>query len=164
MSKQFSRRGFLKSSAALAAAAAGSQWLPSIALAQDGLPFEVAADAVNPLGLEAGTAVDGVFFEGGFGRSYIDNAADYFRALHPDNTMTVEGIQQVSEILRPRFIGGNPPDVIDNSGAFAIPMDSLVADDQLADLSALMAAPALDTPGEYLCRDTFPRFASRRRF
>jgi N-acetylglucosamine transport system substrate-binding protein len=156
MNQGISRREFLKSSTAAAAAVLGSHLLPAVAWAQDGLPFEVALEAVNPLGLEAGTAVDGVFFEGGFGRSYIDNAADYFRALHPDNEMTVEGIQQVSEILRPRFIGGNPPDVIDNSGAFAIPMDSLVADDQLADLSALMAAPALDTPGKTFAETLFP--------
>ncbi|MCY4540693.1 MAG: N-acetylglucosamine/diacetylchitobiose ABC transporter substrate-binding protein [Chloroflexi bacterium] len=156
MSKQFSRRDFLKSSTAIAAAAVGGHLLPSIALAQSDLPFEVAAEAVNPLGLEAGTAVEGVFFEGGFGRTYIDNAADIFRALHPDNEMTVEGIQQVSEILRPRFIGGNPPDVIDNSGAFQIPMDSLVADDQLADLAPLMEAPALDAPGKTFGETLFP--------
>ncbi len=156
MSKQFSRRDFLKSSTALAAAAVGGHLLPSVALAQSDLPFEVAAEAVNPLGLEAGTAVEGVFFEGGFGRTYIDNAADIFRALHPDNEMTVEGIQQVSEILRPRFIGGNPPDVIDNSGAFHIPMDSLVADDQLADLAPLMGAPSLDTPGKTFAETLFP--------
>lgn len=141
MKQEVSRREFLKS---------------STALAQEGLPFEVAPEAVNPLGLEAGANVEGVFFEGGYGRSYIDNAADIFRALHPENEMSVEGIQQVSEILRPRFIGGNPPDVIDNSGAFSIPMDSLVADDQLADLAELMAAPALDTPGKTLAETLFP--------
>ena len=70
--------------------------------------------------------------------------------------MSVEGIQQVSEILRPRFISGNPPDVIDNSGAFHIPMDSLVADDQLADLAPLMEAPALDTPGKTFAETLFP--------
>ncbi len=156
MKKGISRRDFLKSSTALAAGAIGSQLLPSIALAQEGLPFDVAPEALNPLGLEAGTAVEGVFFEGGFGRSYIDNAADYFRALHPENEMSVEGIQQVSEILRPRFISGNPPDVIDNSGAFHIPMDSLVADDQLADLAPLMEAPALDTPGKTFAETLFP--------
>lgn len=154
MSKQFSRRDFLKSSAAIAAGVVGSNMLP--ALAQEGLPFEVAPEAVNPLGLEAGASVEGIFFEGGWGRSYIDNAAELFRALHPDNPMTVEGIQQVSEILRPRFIGGNPPDVIDNSGAFAIPIDSLVADDQLADLAPLMAAPSLDTPGKTFAETLFP--------
>ena len=152
--QRLSRRDFLKSSTILAAGAIGSHLAP--VFAQDGLPFEVVPEAVNPLGLEAGASVEGVFFEGGWGRSYIDNAADLFRALHPDNEMTVEGIQQVSEILRPRFIGGNPPDVIDNSGAFAIPIDALVADDQLADLTPLMEAPALDTPGKTFAETLFP--------
>jgi N-acetylglucosamine transport system substrate-binding protein len=156
MGTSISRRKFLKSSAALAAAAAGSQFLPWIASAQEGLPFEVAPEAVNPLGLEPGTAVEGVFFEGGFGRSYIDNAADIFRALHPENSMTVEGIQRVQEVLQPRFIAGNPPDVIDNSGAGNIPLDALVADDQLADLTPLMNAPALDSPGMTFAETLFP--------
>ena len=155
MKQQLSRRDFLKSSGALAAGALAAQALP-LAAAQGDLPFEVAPEAMNPLGLEAGANVEGIFFEGGFGRSYIDNAADIFRALHPDNAMSVEGIQQVSEILRPRFIAGNPPDVIDNSGAFHIPMDSLVADEQLADLAPLMAAPALDTPGKTFGETLFP--------
>ena len=155
MSAGISRREFLKSSTALAAGVLGAGAAP-FALGQDGLPFEVSSEAMNPLGLEAGKDVEGVFFEGGFGRSYIDNAADYFRALHPDNEMTVEGIQQVSEILRPRFIAGNPPDVIDNSGAFQIPMDSLVADEQLADLAPLMEAPSLDTPGKTFGETLFP--------
>ena len=155
MNKGISRRDFLKSSSALAAGALASQVGP-LALAQDGLPFDVAPEAMNPLGLAPGANVEGIFFEGGFGRSYIDNAADYFRALHPENEMTVEGIQQVSEILRPRFIAGNPPDVIDNSGAFHIPMDSLVADEQLADLAPLMEAPSLDTPGKTFAETLFP--------
>jgi N-acetylglucosamine transport system substrate-binding protein len=146
----------LKSSVAVAAAAVGRQLLPSLARAQDDLPFEVAEEAVNPLGLEVGTSVEGVFFEGGFGRSYIDNAADIFRALHPENEMTVEGIQRVQEVLQPRFIGGNPPDVIDNSGAGNIPIDALVADDQLADLAPLMSAPSLDTPGMTFAETLFP--------
>ncbi|MBZ0302798.1 MAG: N-acetylglucosamine/diacetylchitobiose ABC transporter substrate-binding protein [Anaerolineae bacterium] len=156
MRKGISRRRFLKSSAALAAAAAGSHLLTPFAFAQDGLPFEVGPEAMNPLGLEAGKKVEGIFFEGGFGRSYIDNAADLFRALHPDNEMTVEGIQRVQEVLQPRFIGGNPPDVIDNSGAGNIPMDALVADDQLADLAPLMNAASLDTPGKTFAETLFP--------
>lgn len=156
MPTRISRRTFLKTSTALAAAAAAGRFLPSIARAQDGLPFDVAPEAVNPLGLEAGKGVEGIFFEGGFGRSYIDNAADLFRALHPENEMTVEGIQRVQEVLQPRFIGGNPPDVIDNSGAGNIPMDALVADDQLADLAPLMEAPSLDTPGKTFGETLFP--------
>ncbi len=157
MSKKLSRRDFLKAASAAGGAVLGSQLLPiSAVFAQDGLPFDVADEAVNPLGLEAGTTVEGIFFEGGYGRDYIDNAADIFRKLHPDNDMTVEGIQRVQEVLQPRFIGGNPPDVIDNSGAGNIPMDALVADNQLADFAPLMEAPSLDTPGKTFAETLFP--------
>jgi N-acetylglucosamine transport system substrate-binding protein len=120
------------------------------------LAFEVAEEAANPLGLEAGASVEGIFFEGGFGRGYLDHAADIFRALHPDNPMTVEGIQRVGEQLRPRFIGGNPPDVIDNSGAGNLDRAALVAEGSLLDLAPLFAAPSLDTPGKTFAETLFP--------
>ncbi|MBN1287084.1 MAG: N-acetylglucosamine/diacetylchitobiose ABC transporter substrate-binding protein [Anaerolineae bacterium] len=151
--RHWSRRQFLKSSAAVGGALLGSRLLG--ALAQDELPFEVAPDAVNPLGLEPGVPVEGVFFEGGFGRDYIDFAADIFRKLHPENEMSVEGIQRVGEVLRPRFIGGNPPDVIDNSGAGNLDNAALVADELLADLAPLMEAPALDTPDKTFAETLF---------
>ena len=149
-----SRRTFIKGTAA-AGSAAFLTPLTAI-LGQDGLPFEVAEEAMNPLGLEAGSSIEGVFFEGGFGRGYIDNAADILRALHPDNEMSVEGIQRVQEVLQPRFISGNPPDVIDNSGAGSIPIDALVASELLADFAPLMEAPALDTAGMTFGETLFP--------
>lgn len=159
-----SRRKFLKGSAILSAGvvlaacapapvpgtpAAGATAAPAAGApaAPTELWFEVAEEAMNPLGLEAGTPVEGIFFEGGYGRAYIDHAADIFRALHPDNELAVSGIQRVGEQLRPRFIGGTPPDVIDNSGAGNLDTAALVAEEQLADLAALMSAPALDTAG-----------------
>ena len=159
MSKsRMTRRQFLRASAGVGGALLGSKFLSlPLAFAQEGeLPFEVAPEAVNPLGLEPGAPVEGVFFEGGFGRSYIDYAADIFRALHPENEMTVEGIQRVAEVLRPRFIAGNPPDVIDNSGAGNLDNAALVADGLLADLAPLMEAPALDTPGKTFAETLFP--------
>ena len=162
MQKSISRRMFLKGTAmagagmALAAcapqapAAAPAAEAPAAAApaAAPALPFEVAPEAINPLGLEAGTTVEGIFFEGGYGRGYLDNAADIFRAVHPENPMTVEGIQRVGEQLRPRFIGGNPPDVIDNSGAGNLDGPALVAEGELLDLAPLFAAASLDTPGK----------------
>ena len=165
---QLSRRHFLKASAMIGAGAALAACTPAApdtaapaaggeaAAAPVDLPFEVAEGAINPLGLEAGTPVDGVFFEGGFGRGYLDNAADIFRALHPDNEMQVAGIQRVGEQLRPRFIGGNPPDVIDNSGAGSLDTAALVAEGQLMDLAELFNAPALDTPGATFGETLFP--------
>lgn len=169
--KTLSRRAFLHysavagASAALAACAAPGAEAPAAPTeaaeaaapaAPPELPFEVAEEALNPLGLEPGQPVEGVFFEGGFGRGYLDNAADIFRALHPENEMSVEGIQRVGDQLRPRFIGGNPPDVIDNSGAGSLDTAALVAEEQLVDLAPLFDAPSLDTPGKTFGETLFP--------
>lgn len=172
--KTMTRRNFLKSTALMGASAALAACAPAAppaaAPADTGaaapaaeataftpdLPFDVASDALNPLGLEPGVPVEGVFFEGGFGRGYLDNAADIFRALHPDNEMSVAGIQRVGEQLRPRFIGGDPPDVIDNSGAGNLDTAALVAEGQLLDLAPLFNAPSLDTPGKTFGETLFP--------
>jgi N-acetylglucosamine transport system substrate-binding protein len=166
-----SRRNLLKTSAifgagvALAACTPAAPSAPAVAdppadatepIDAPDLWFDVEPEAMNPLGLEPGIPVEGVFFEGGYGRAYIDHAADMFRALHPENEMSVAGIQRVGEQLRPRFIGGNPPDVIDNSGAGNLDTAGLVAEGQLADLEPLMNAPALDTPGTTFAETLFP--------
>jgi len=99
---------------------------------------------------------EGVFFSGGFGHAYIQYGADLFAKVHPGSKMTVEGIQGVGEKLRPRFVGGNPPDAIDNSGAGNMDMGALFSEGQLLDLAPLMAAPALDTPGKTVSETLFP--------
>ena len=118
--------------------------------------LEVPVEAVDPLNIEKGITVDGVFFEGGYGSDYIRYAAKIFEALHPETKVSVVGIQRVGDQLRPRFIAGNPPDVIDNSGAGALDTVALVNEGQLADLGPLMEAPALDTPGKMFKETLFP--------
>jgi hypothetical protein len=46
--------------------------------------------------------------------------------------------------LPPRFNGGNPPDVIDNSGAKLLPVSTLATSGQLADLTPLFDAASVD--------------------
>ena len=121
------------------------------------LPFEIAADAINPLGMSEPVAAEGVFFSGGFGHDYIQFAADLFADVHPGSTVSVEPIQGVGEKLRPRFVGGNPPDVIDNSGAGNMDFGALVSEGQLLDLAPLMNAAALDTPGKTVAETLFPK-------
>lgn len=119
------------------------------------LGFDVAPEAVNPFNL--GTdKVEGVFFAGGFGDEYIKNAADLMMKLHPGMEVTVQSIQKITEQLQPRFVAGNPPDVIDNSGANMIKMADLVRDEQLTEFSELMAAPSLDTAGKSVADTLFP--------
>lgn len=139
------------STAASAASAAGS----TAASAAAALPFEVAADALNPLNVQA-AEVDGVFFAGGFGDDYIKYAAKLQEQLHPGTTVKVQSIQKVTEQLQPRFVAGSPPDVIDNSGANLIPMSDLVREEQLMDLTPLLDAMSLDTPGKKFRDTLFP--------
>lgn len=120
------------------------------------LGIEIAAEAVDPLGIEQGVTVDGVFFEGGYGADYIRYAAQIFEELHPETKVDVVGIQRVADQLRPRFIAGNPPDVIDNSGAGSLDTVALVNEGQLLDLAPLMEAPSLDTPGMTFRETLFP--------
>ncbi len=121
-----------------------------------GLSFEIAADAINPLAMAEPVAAEGVFFSGGFGHDYIQYAADLFAKVHPGSTMSVEPIQGVGEKLRPRFVGGNPPDVIDNSGAGNLDFGALVSEGQLLELTPLMEAMSLDTPGKKVKDTLFP--------
>lgn len=162
--KKLARREFLRSAALTSGAAILAACSPAAttvaptqpaAAVKPDLPFEVAADAMNPFNLTA-TEVDGVFFAGGYGDDYIKYAAKLQEKLHPGTTVKVQSIQKITEQLQPRFVAGNPPDVIDNSGANMIPMADLVRDEQLADLAELFEAPALDTPGKKFKDTLFP--------
>jgi N-acetylglucosamine transport system substrate-binding protein len=155
ITRNITRRQFLKIASAAAAGSAFTRFNPNFIFAQD-LPFTIAPEAMNPLNIAEGTAAEGVFFEGGYGRAYIDFAADLFAKVHPGSSISVEGIQRVGERLRPRFIAGEPPDVIDNSGAGSLDTAALVAEDELLDLAPLFAAPSLDTPGKTFAETLFP--------
>ena len=164
--KKIARRDFLKSAALVgggamlaacqpAAAPTTAPVEPAAPAVKPDLPFEVAAEALNPFNLQP-TEVDGVFFAGGFGDDYIKYAAQLQEKLHPGTVVKVQSIQKITEQLQPRFVAGNPPDVIDNSGANLIPMADLVREGQLADLAELFEAPALDTPGKKFKDTLFP--------
>jgi N-acetylglucosamine transport system substrate-binding protein len=161
--RKFTRREFLHTglvaggglmlAACAPAAAPEPTAVPEVKL---DLPFEVAPEAINPLKMPDNTKAEGIFFSGGFGHAYIQYAADLFAKVHPGSSISVEGIQGVGEKLRPRFVGGNPPDCIDNSGAGALDMGALMSEGQLLDLAPLMAAPSLDTPGKTVAETLFP--------
>ncbi|MFC8094379.1 N-acetylglucosamine/diacetylchitobiose ABC transporter substrate-binding protein [Streptomyces sp. NPDC057301] len=102
-----------------------------------------AKSATNPLGVKQGTALEAFIFKGGLGDQYAKDAeADYKSKYKAEVKHT--GTQQVGPKLTPRFAGGNPPDVIDNSGADHLDMNKLSTQGQLQDLKALLDAPSLD--------------------
>lgn len=91
---------------------------------------DVTAD--NPFGLVADSDVEAVIFNGGYGFDYVEFAADRVSAQFPDVTFEISPSTQIAQELQPRFVGGAPPDLVDNSGAGAIGFNTIA--DQLEEL------------------------------
>jgi len=76
----------------------------------------------NQFGLATDSSVDAVIFNGGYGYDYVKFAAGQVNK-QPDFSgvkLKVAPSTQIAQQLQPRFVGGNPPDLIDNSGENAI--------------------------------------------
>jgi N-acetylglucosamine transport system substrate-binding protein len=108
----------------------------------------VAQGADNPLGVDPAAPLDVVIFKGGYGDDYAINVNDnLYGQLYPDAEITYAGTQRLQEQYQARVVDGNPPDVMDNSGASNFNTTSLFNDGQLADLTDLMEAPAYGQDG-----------------
>ncbi|MES9519710.1 N-acetylglucosamine/diacetylchitobiose ABC transporter substrate-binding protein [Streptomyces capoamus] len=106
----------------------------------------------NPFGAEKGSKLDVVVFKGGYGDDYAKAwEADFSKKLGITSTHT--GTQEITGKLQPRFNAGNPPDIVDDSGAQQIKVDVLYKNGQLLDLSEVLDAPSVDDPAKKV-RDT----------
>ncbi len=114
----------------------------------------------NPFNLSPDATVDAVIFNGGYGYDYVTFAADVMKKKNPGVTINVTPSTQIAQQLQPRFVGGNPPDLIDNSGANAIGFSSILS--QLSTLDDVFEAnnyegqkisdtlyPGVKTPGTF---------------
>ena len=101
-----------------------------------------AGSSNNPFGLADGSTIDAVIFNGGYGYDYVTFAADIVKKNHPTVTPNVAPSTQIAQQLQPRFVGGNPPDLIDNSGAGSIGFNTII--DQLSTLDDVLAANNLE--------------------
>lgn len=109
--------------------------------------------AANPLGVNGSAPLDVVIFDGGFGDQYAKDAEAVYRKQFPDAEVKHAATQKIQSVLQPRFNGGTPPDLIDNSGAEQMDLGVLVGKDQLTDLTPLLDAPSYDDPDQKV-RDT----------
>ncbi|MEU6067973.1 MULTISPECIES: N-acetylglucosamine/diacetylchitobiose ABC transporter substrate-binding protein [Streptomyces] len=101
----------------------------------------------NPFGVKKGGKLDVVIFKGGYGDDYAKAwEADYQKKLGITSTHT--GTQEITGKLQPRFNAGNPPDIVDDSGAQQIKVDVLYKNGQLLDLASVLDAPSVDDPGK----------------
>jgi N-acetylglucosamine transport system substrate-binding protein len=99
----------------------------------------------NPLGVDASAPLEVVIFDGGFHDVYATkyHVPEYQKAF-PKAAVKESSTQDIQGTLQPRFSGGNPPDVVDNSGSKFLDFGALIQDNQLQDLTNLFAAPSVD--------------------
>ncbi|WP_431772684.1 N-acetylglucosamine/diacetylchitobiose ABC transporter substrate-binding protein [Streptomyces cucumeris] len=111
--------------------------------------------AKNPLAVNESAGLDVVIFDGGFGQQYAKDAESEFTKAFPKTEGKVKhsATQKIQTTLQPRFNGGTPPDLIDNSGAEQMDFGTLVGKKQLTDLTPLLDAPSIDDPKKKV-RDT----------
>ncbi|OIJ65779.1 N-acetylglucosamine/diacetylchitobiose ABC transporter substrate-binding protein [Streptomyces mangrovisoli] len=110
------------------------------------------ASKTNPFGAKKGSKLDVVVFKGGYGDDYAKAWEASFKKSN-GITSTHTGTQEITGKLQPRFNAGNPPDIVDDSGAQQIKIDVLYKNGQLLDLAAVLDAPSVDDPSKKV-RDT----------
>jgi N-acetylglucosamine transport system substrate-binding protein len=141
--KGLSRRQLIQRAAVLGISA------PALTVAMTQLSATAMAQgADNPLGVDPNAPLDVVIFKGGYGDDYAKNVnTNLYGKLYPKAKITYDGAQRLQEKYQPRLVAGNPPDVMDNSGAGNFNTTELVNQDQLQDLADLMNAPAYGQDG-----------------
>lgn len=107
----------------------------------------------NPFGVKADAPLDVYIFKGGYGDDYAKAFEAMYTKKFPSAKVTHTGAQDVTGDLQPRFNAGNPPDLIDDSGAKQIKLDVLHTNQQLTNLDQLLDAPSIDDAGKKV-RDT----------
>ncbi|MPV49956.1 carbohydrate ABC transporter, N-acetylglucosamine/diacetylchitobiose-binding protein [Pseudactinotalea sp. HY160] len=125
--KSLSRRSILRGAAATAVALPFGVALASCASSGGGSE-EPTDDATtdggdsendptkNPFGVEEGSSIEAVIFDGGYGTDYVSFAGGIVDK-NLGTTTEVKPTQKVAQELQPRFVSGDVPDLIDNSGA-----------------------------------------------
>lgn len=138
------RRDFLRGSLAAAAIIPAGGLLTSCASSGTGdvpgsnpKPEGTVSDT-NPFGMADKSTVEAVIFKGGYGIEYAEFAGKQVESLQAGSTVKVDAASNIAQTLQPRFVAGNPPDVIDNSGAGIIGIN--IIRDQLAELTDVIEA------------------------
>ncbi|TDE09689.1 N-acetylglucosamine/diacetylchitobiose ABC transporter substrate-binding protein [Jiangella asiatica] len=106
---------------------------------------EVSED--NPFGVPDGEPLEIFIFDGGFGDEYATEIHQpIFSEKWPDVQINHNAAVDIGAELQARFVAGDPPDFINNSGDGAMDTGQLASDGQLYDLTELFDAPSWDDP------------------
>jgi N-acetylglucosamine transport system substrate-binding protein len=155
-SAEWSRRNFLRGTLATGALVLpGSSALVGCATSGGGQEStEGEKSAENPLGVPTDSPLEIYIFNGGFGDKYATDVHEpIYKKTYPKAKINHKAEVDIAAALQSRFVGGNPPDFVNDSGDGQIPLGQLVSDKQLYDLSDLFDAPSWDDP-DTTVRDT----------
>ncbi|MEV1084239.1 N-acetylglucosamine/diacetylchitobiose ABC transporter substrate-binding protein [Streptomyces sp. NPDC050211] len=94
--------------------------------------------AKNPFGVAENSKVEAAIFDGGYGTDYVDYANTVMGQQVKGVKVQVKPVVDIAPELQPRFVGGNPPDLIDNSGEDQIGFLGIL--DQLEELDDVFEA------------------------
>jgi N-acetylglucosamine transport system substrate-binding protein len=156
---ELDRRAFIQRTMLATMAVGGSSALASCATAADDggsgdtpetpkspQPSEpVSGD--NPLGVASDAPLDVVIMDGGWSHEYVQEQEKIYQATYPDAEITHSATQEITSVLQPRFVNGNPPDLVNNSGGQSMDAATLAQNGQLAELTPLLDAPSWDIDG-----------------
>lgn len=92
-------------------------------------------------------------FDGGYGKAWTEVPLNLYRKKYPQAQVKLTSGQQLQQQLQPRFVQGNPPDLIENVG---LDTAALVSKGQLLPLDELLKQPAFDTEGRTLAETLVP--------
>ena len=88
------------------------------------------------------------WFEGGYGREYLDYAVEIFKEKYPEYEVKLDVGPKNHEQLRVQFIAGNPPDIFLANEGF-LDYFALINDEQLLPLNDILETPAPDRDGTF---------------
>ena len=143
--RNFNRRTIVRGALAAAAVIPLSNALAACAGSSNddsSAPKGGTTSADNPFGMADGASVDAVIFDGGYGTDYVSFAAAIMEKNFSGSEVKVSATTEIAQELQPRFVGGDPPDLIDNSGENAIGFSTIL--DQLEDLGDVLDANNLE--------------------
>ncbi|MEV6107746.1 N-acetylglucosamine/diacetylchitobiose ABC transporter substrate-binding protein [Streptomyces sp. NPDC051940] len=92
----------------------------------------------NPFGVAENSKVEAAIFDGGYGVDYVTFAGTVLPKQIKGVKVDVKPVVDIAPELQPRFVGGNPPDLIDNSGEDQIGFLGIL--DQLETLDDVLEA------------------------
>ncbi|MGH8879091.1 MAG: N-acetylglucosamine/diacetylchitobiose ABC transporter substrate-binding protein, partial [Stackebrandtia sp.] len=126
-----SRRRVLQGTALGAAAIPAAGLLGACATGGGGDSEDVknSGDSKNPFDVDGSKPLDVVIFEGGFGTAYADDKSGHislYKKKFKDSDAKMTAETNIKKTQMNRFADETPADVIDDSGADKIALDTLV--------------------------------------